>query len=168
MNKLTVTDNYLSDVEFNLLQQTTASGANFDWCQHQHNPDDNALCNHQFTHMIYSGGEWISDKRDLFEPVIRYFSALAVIRVKVNLLLSTPEPYFGGFHVDCERADIARSGVLYLDDSNGPTEFETGQKVECVSNRFVEFPANIRHGSWTCTNRPYRRAINFNWIPHNE
>ena len=127
-------------------------------------PEKDGLFNHQFTHHVNYKGEW-EGRRDLFEPIVEYLNAFLIVRVKVNLLIATHVPHFGGFHVDFENTTVSRTGLLYLDDTNGPTEFETGEKIECVSNRFVEFPGHIKHGSWTCTDRPYRRVVNFNWIP---
>ena len=164
-NDLIVRDSYLNDEEFNTIQTATSSRANFSWWQHSHHPEKQGLFNHQFTHLLNAEGKWCSDKQGLFEPICNYLEAFLLIRIKVNLLPATPEPVFGGFHVDCSKPEIARSAVLYLDDTNGCTEFETGEKIECVSNRFVEFPAHIKHGSWTCTDRPSRRVVNFNWIP---
>lgn len=160
-----ITENWLSDADFNLVQTTTAMGSHINWNHHKHNLDDDALCNHQFSHMVYFGGEWITDKREIFEPICDYLDAFVLIRVKVNLLPHTAAPYHAPFHIDCDRAEIAQSAILYLDDTDGPTEFETGEKVECISNRFVQFDADIKHRSWSTTNRPYRRVVNFNWIP---
>ena len=35
--------------------------------------------------------------------------------------------------------------------------------IKSVANRFVLFPANIKHGTQTHTNTNYRIVINFNW-----
>ncbi len=165
VDEVIITDNYLSDEEFNIIQTATSLGSNFNWVHHNHNNENNSFFNHQFTHCVTYDGKWVTDRRDLFEPITNYLEAFALVRVKVNLLVATPQPVFGGFHIDCWRPDICKSAVLYLDDTNGPTEFMHGQKVDCVANRFVEFPASFDHASWSPTDKSYRRVINFCWIP---
>ena len=108
----------------------------------------------------------MSDFSFVLEPLVKTLNPFALIRAKANLLLySGPKPFFGGFHIDTDREDICMTGLLYLDTCNGATEFEGGEKVDAVANRFVQFPASTRHGSWGPTDVPYRRVINFNWIP---
>ena len=164
IDEIKVTDSYLSAEEFNVIQSATRHSSGFEWRHHKQNPDADGLFNHQFTHHLNYKGEW-EGRRDIFEPIVEYLNAFLIVRVKVNLLIATHVPHFGGLHVDFENTTASRTGLLYLDDTNGPTEFETGEKIECVSNRFVEFPGHIKHGSWSCTDRPYRRVVNFNWIP---
>lgn len=170
MTKLEVTDNFLDLSDFLLIDDATKAGADFPWYHHLNNINElgpeNHLCNNQHSHVFYWANEWKSEKATILEPVFKKINAFALIRVKANLLLySGPEPFFGGFHIDTDREDICRTGILYLDTCNGPTEFEGGEKVDAVANRFVQFPASTRHGSWGATNVPYRRVINFNWIP---
>lgn len=164
IDEIKVTDSYLSAEEFNVIQTATSHSSGFEWRHHKQDPEKDGLFNHQFTHHLNYKGEW-EGRRDIFEPIVKYLNAFLIVRVKVNLLIATHVPHFGGFHVDFENTTVSRTGLLYLDDTNGPTEFETGEKIECVSNRFVEFPGHIKHGSWSCTDRPYRRVVNFNWIP---
>ena len=170
MTNLEVTDDFLSPEDFEILNGTTKPGENFPWVCHLNNVNntgfDTHLQNMQHSHVFYLRGEWMSGCSSVLDPVIQKLNAFVLIRVKANLLLySGPEPFFGGFHTDTYREDICRTGILYLDTCNGSTEFEGGEKVDAVANRFVQFPANVRHGSWGATDVPYRRVINFNWIP---
>ena len=48
------------------------------------------------------------------------------------------------------------------------TKFEDGTKVESVANRFVTFPANIKHTGSTCRDEKTRDVINFNYLIKNE
>ena len=163
-NDLIVRDSYLNDEEFNTIQTATSSRANFSWWQHSHHPEKQGLFNHQFTHLLNAEGKWCSDKQGLFEPICNYLEAFLLIRIKVNLLPATPEPVFGGFHVDCSKPEIARSAVLYLDDTNGCTEFETGEKVMSVANTGVIFDSNLKHRGVPATDVDRRLVLNVNYF----
>lgn len=170
MTRLEVTDGFLSPEDFETLNDPMKPGENFPWVYHLNNINeigfDAHLQNMQSSHVFYSKGEGLSDFSFVLEPVIRKLNPFTLIRAKANLLsYSGPKPFFGGFHIDTDREDICMTGILYLDTCNGPTEFEGGEKVDAVANRFVQFPASTRHGSWKATDVPYRRVINFNWIP---
>tara|TARA_R100001129_G_scaffold166205_1_gene133226 strand:- start:1375 stop:1890 length:516 start_codon:yes stop_codon:yes gene_type:complete len=170
MANLEVTDGFLNPNDFSSINDAMKPGSDFSWYHHLNNLNElgpeNYLRNNQHSHVFYFGGAWKSDKAPILEPVIKSINAFALVRVKANLLLySGPELFFGGFHIDVDREDICTTAILYLDTCNGPTEFEDGEKINSVANRLVQFPANVRHGSWTATDVPYRRVINFNWIP---
>lgn len=85
-------------------------------------------------------------------------------RIKMNLNPSSSKIIEHGFHIDnyIERDD-AYTGIYYVNDNNGYTLFENGEKVESVFNRFVVFPANMQHTGTTCTDVPMRIVINFNF-----
>ena len=54
--------------------------------------------------------------------------------------------------------------IFYVNSNDGYTEFEDGTRIESVENRLVTFPANMLHTGTTCTNKPFRIVINFNYF----
>ena len=74
-------------------------------------------------------------------------------------------PY--GYHTDqniLKDRPCGKTGVFYLHTTNGPTSFKEGQKVDCVENRMVIFPADMEHSGCTHTDNLLRGVINFNWF----
>ena len=57
-----------------------------------------------------------------------------------------------------------RTGVLYMNTCNGYTAFENDTQVQSVANRFVSFPAYMRHTGTTTTDEKVRVVVNFNYI----
>ena len=47
---------------------------------------------------------------------------------------------------------------------NAGKELEDGTIINSVENRFVSFPANIKHRGTSCTDKNIRMVINFNYI----
>ena len=56
------------------------------------------------------------------------------------------------------------TSIFYVNSNNGYTVFEDGTKVESVANRFVSFPANMKHKGTSCTDEKIRVVINFNYF----
>ena len=55
------------------------------------------------------------------------------------------------------------TSIFYVNTCNGYTYFEDGSKVESVANRMVIFPNGTKHAGTTCSDRPGRIVINFNY-----
>jgi hypothetical protein len=53
--------------------------------------------------------------------------------------------------------------LYYIEDSNGYTEFNDGQKVESKRNRAVIFDAHLIHQTVTQTDKLFRTNININY-----
>ena len=71
-----------------------------------------------------------------------------------------------GFHTDFPTDSDFKftTGILYINDNDGYTIFENGEKVDSVRNRYVEFASDIRHSGSSCTNQKRRLVINFNYF----
>ena len=52
---------------------------------------------------------------------------------------------------------------IFFNTNNGYTKFEDGTIIESIANRFVSFPAELRHTGTTCTDKNTRIVINFNY-----
>ena len=99
---------------------------------------------------------------ELIQPV-------SLWRIKANLLTRTPNIVKNAFHVDMSYASEEKlkqwtTSIFYVNTNNGYTKFEDGTKVECVANRMVTFPANMKHGGTSCTDKRIRVVINFNYF----
>jgi len=187
MTEIKIFENFLNDEVFFDLKSALHPGGGFPWGFHLSNVAELGpeihLRNNQFSHVLYQhepleipfdvmgqlgdrAREDCPQPAKIIAPVLQEIDPFILVRAKVNLLTYSGETsFFGGFHTDTHREDICVTGILYLDTCDGPTEFEGGKKVDAVANRLVTFPAFVRHGSWTATDVPYRRVINFNWIP---
>ena len=107
-----------------------------------------------------------------FTPQKEGGSVLVLWRIRANLNLRLPEPYMYEFHSDISLSDHVAShwttSILYMNTNNGYTELETGEKVDCVENRLVTFPANVKHRGVTQTDTQTRILVNFNYLKMTE
>ena len=92
-----------------------------------------------------------------------------VLRSRANCFIrnkSFPFSLFGrgmGYHHDVNHDDIFTL-LLYLEDSNGGTQFEdNGRKIMSKRNRAIIFPARIQHQTVMQTNTLFRMNININF-----
>ena len=123
----------------------------------------------QFTHAFYDQelGGWLSEYRlNLICQKLK-IKEPRLYRIKANLLTRTPEIVENTFHVDVgypeEKLKQLTTSIFYMNTNNGYTKFEDGTKVESVANRFVTFPANMKHTGTSCTDEKRRILINFNY-----
>jgi len=104
----------------------------------------------------------------LLNPIINKIDPLAFTFIRANLSTRDEVLYETGWHVDFENVK-AKTAVLYLNTNNGYTKFkETGDIVESISNRFLEFDTDMMHTGSTTTSEPNRIVLNFNYIPKPE
>ena len=142
-------------------------------------PDDKgSYDNYQLCHHIYHGTSpsigidpLVTPSAHVIIPI--FFSkidAIGILRIKANLLMRTSEIIPHSFHTDYEcnmgsnRYDKATTSIFYLNTNDGYTEFEDGTRIESVANRLVTFPNHMKHRGTTCTNKPFRMVINFNYF----
>jgi hypothetical protein len=116
----------------------------------------------QFTHTFYNNYIQNSNLLDNLKPIINFLNPLALIRVKANLLTKTNEIIKHGFHVDQEFK--CTTAIFYVNNNNGYTEFESGEKVYSEENKLVIFDTFLKHTGTTCTDSNERIVINFNFV----
>jgi len=125
--------------------------------------------NFYFTHTLYDwGAPQCPHFNQIFNDIEGYLfekadiDIKAIVRVKCNLYTRTEKIIQHDMHVDYEYDHIAC--LFSLNDCNGSTVFENGEKIESVANRLIVFNGNQKHASTTCTNQKSRININFNLL----
>jgi len=163
-----VIDNFLSEEEFNNLH-SIIMGVGFPWYFNEYIVDPthdvkNGITKGQFTHYFFGQSRVKSDLIDILNPILDKLNVTALIKAKANLGHRDEVLYETGWHVDFD--DIkAKTAVFYMNTNDGYTKFqETGDKVESVANRLLEFDTNMVHTGTTVTSTPSRVVLNFNYI----
>jgi hypothetical protein len=123
----------------------------------------------QFTHLFYDlekGDKELTDRSRVFSFIFDELKAKKLYRIKANLVPRTSEIEVGRFHTDIPHKNLEgewTTGILYMNTNNGYTEFEDGTIVKTEANRFVCFPATMKHRGTSCTDKKARVVINFNF-----
>ena len=118
------------------------------------------------SHLIYFLDE---PRSELYDPVINIFKNkleyVSLCRIIANLLLKQENPIISDFHIDYEQNNKKiTTAIFYLNTNNGYTEFKGGNKIDCVKNRLIMFPANTPHRAIGQTDVIERIVLNFNLI----
>ncbi len=167
-----VIDNFLDNDDFIKLSSLIC-GNDFPWYSCKGITDENDG-KFMFTHMLYEDGLPNSDFFNLFNETVlsKIFNMnknnlikVSPLKMKLNLGIRTSEPEETGFHLDVGAKNIPHNtGILYLNNNNGYTEFKNGQKINSVANRAVLFDGLTSHRSVSQTDVPFRYVLNFNWL----
>ena len=90
---------------------------------------------------------------------------LELFRLRMNMFLKTQDYEKGlGYHKDVLKGDDIKTMLIYLEDSNGYTEFkDTKERIESKRNRALIFNSQIEHQTIMQTDIPIRRNININF-----
>ena len=81
------------------------------------------------------------------------------------MLTRTSKIVDAGMHTDFTLSNNKiTTGIYYLDDSNGYTDFEKGDRIKSESNKYVSFDSKLKHCGSTCTDKDFRMVINLNYI----
>ena len=89
-------------------------------------------------------------------------------RIKVNNEPIITDRTFSEFHYDVQMdgkpLSAMTTGIYYVNTNDGYTEFETGDKVKSVANRFVKFPSDIKHRGVSQVDTKVRCVLNLNYF----
>lgn len=120
----------------------------------------------QFVHQIYNFGRPLSPLLPELEPIRAALDICVNLRIKINLTAKSVVPYSSGFHVDMSSLNHLpiKTAVFYVNDNNGYTEFENGERVYSKANRAVIFDGPTSHSGVSCTDAKYRCVINWNYL----
>jgi hypothetical protein len=170
-NKL-ILDNVISNAESEKIK-SQIFGVFFNWYYKDYVvADEDATENtqdyqFQFTHQFQENGNIVTpmENWEMLFPIFYVIQPMNFIRVKANLIPRAEKIVSHGLHIDTF-TPYSITGIYYVNNNNGCTEFEDGDKVESKQNRIVLFPSNMQHTGTTCTDAKVRVAININFIPY--
>lgn len=169
-----VIDNFLDNDSFSKVQQFFCNDL-IDWHYNTtvvSDTESDSIDNFQFIHIFYRDGLPSSNHYKEIIPLLTQLKARVLFSVKSNLNVRTPEIIKRNLHIDDQFFDADNKpisfkvGVYYLNDNDGYTYFEGGEKIETVANRMVIFPSNVLHAGTTCTNQKTRVVLNFNYLSY--
>lgn len=155
---IVVKENFLEENEFKFVQENLLQRA-MPWFWGD-DTDEVGDGKYQLTHIWFDNFHWDSDSR-MLAPLLQTINPVALVRIKANLNPPQVENTTNGWHVD-NFVEGSRTGIFYLNDNNGGTEFATGEIIQCRANTYVEFPSTIKHRGINPTdNRKVLLNINF-------
>lgn len=173
MKEVKIIDNFLEQDDFEKLSSSLLSQYfPWYWINYKVGPSNNvdeshSLFDQQFVHMFYSNYTFNSSHCECIDSLLRKINPCAILKIKANLTTCTKKIVEFPFHTD-ERNFNGITGIFYLNSNNGYTEFESGDKIESVANRFVSFDADLLHRGTTATDTKLRAVINLNYFPWTE
>tara|TARA_R100000008_G_scaffold76331_1_gene56120 strand:- start:192 stop:758 length:567 start_codon:yes stop_codon:yes gene_type:complete len=173
---ITVIDNYLTELDLrNVLGRVHLKEVKYAW-QKQLNANARKEWQFQFTdsHVwryvaIYPGSDYIP--LIVLNPhAMEVGAPLKVWRSRTNIFIKTKTFPFSlfdrgmGYHRDVEDSPHMHTLLLYLEDSDGGTQFkDNGRIIRSKRNRAVIFPAHKMHQTIMQTNSLYRTNVNINF-----
>ena len=162
-----IEDNFLDQEKFNQLQ-SIMMGSDFSWYYNDVIDYLGETDKFQFIQFLYRDHCPTQSYQYVF-PILEKLDAIAIIRIKANLLTKTQNIIENAFHVDIN--DISEeilkqwtTSIFYVNTNNGYTKFEDDTVVESIANRLVTFPTNMKHHGTSCTDEKTRVVINFNYF----
>ena len=172
--KYKVFDNFLPNEEFNAIANIIMSQG-FHWYYLQgvaSKANEGERTNNNnffFAHLLYAAHQpTCNHYNDIMGSVERALNVKAnmivksVIRIKCNLYTRTEKILEHEFHSDQNFSH--HTCILGINDNDGYTIFENGDKVESKANRMLVFDGYDKHCSTTCTDQKVRLNINFNFL----
>ena len=164
-----VKDNFLSNVHLTQLNELIDSYS-FPWF-FQKEQIEGIDDGYWFSHVLYDPS---LEKSFFFNPVFNIFNSYLkysfLCRCIVDLIPRQETPSISTFHTDFQDdvlkpdEDKITTAIFYLNTNNGYTEFEGENRIDCVENRLVMFPAKTRHRAIGQTDVIQRIVLNFNFI----
>jgi len=161
-----IEDDFLSDFEFNRIQNQLVYTPDFMWqfCPVTENigQDDDEQDAFQFVHGMYRNFAPCSQHFQHLESIIKKINPRALIKIKLNLTTRSESIIQGHYHNDLPFDHSV--ALFYLNTNNGYTLFEDGTKVESVANRIVFFDGSMKHLGTNCTDKQRRLVLNINYL----
>ncbi len=155
-----ITDNFLPKESFDELQSALLSyDCPWNFSNRRAKKDDGDF---QFVHIFHAFAN-SSQHIPILGKLLDTINPKALVRIKANLTtlrpeIVTDEVYHVDMHFECT------TGIFYVNTTNGQTIFESGEKVDCIENRYVSFPSQLKHGATLHDDNVRRVVINFNYF----
>lgn len=158
-----VIDNALSQEEFKSLKEKILS-YNSDPSWHYGGIVYHEDKEKQLALMLYNAFQPTHELFFDLEPLFFHIQPRAFIRVKINRMFRTEEPFLPAFHTDVSDSTTA---VFHLTTTNGKTVFKSGEEFDAIENRLIIFDSNLEHTGYTCTDKDERIVLNLNYVRRN-
>lgn len=159
--------NFLKEKDFKNIKEVITSN-NFPWYYFDNIVEQtDKPFDFQFVHSFYSDNIINSNYFSTLKPVLDIIKPYVLIKIKANLLTQSHKINESLMHIDNPTKPNylkIKTGILYLDDSNGYTKFENGEIIKSENNKFIEFDSSIYHTGANCSNQHRRIVINFNYV----
>ena len=171
-----VQNNFLPEEAFKVIEEQLNTVGAFPWYYNYKMVSVNeAQSPGQLVHLVYADNVPQSSFYE-YDPIIAMRKRLRIgllIRIKMNLYMRLPEPFYSEFHTDVGflsnlMIEQYTTSIFYINTCNGYTEFENGEKVESVRNRLVSFPSDLKHRGVSQTDTQVRYVINFNYLKRDD
>jgi hypothetical protein len=171
-----IIDNFLDDDKFNQISHLVKS-SDFHWNLTSILNKNSNDGDWQGVYKIIEEGRVVtSTYKFMVDDLVKslqkiYRKSVSVSRFRVNLFGKYQESRGLGYHKDVLDGDYL-SLLLYLENSNGKTEFKNvqmfnGMKMKTVdsfANRALIFPSHCEHQTLTQTDVTFRTNINMNFV----
>ena len=163
-----VIDNFLKEEEIQAIVDKTI----YDWhfpLYYNNAKIDPKKCSvgdhdYQFIHIFYMDECASSKNIEIIQPVLDRLNFGSLVKVKLNLQLKYSSIEEFNLHNDLGKDyRNAKTAVFYLNDNNGYTRFESGEKIISKRNRMVIFDQSLKHTGSTCTDAKFRAVLNINF-----
>jgi hypothetical protein len=163
---MNLSENFLKE-EYFIPLENTLKQHNFPW--YLSRVDKTNLLDFQLVHYFFNNGVKTSDLFfNLLIPVIDLLDPFLIVKIKANLIFRGEKIIEHGMHNDFidDKAKNCKitTGILYINNNNGYTKFENGQKILSERNKYVEFDSELIHTGTNCIDQPFRIIINFNYV----
>lgn len=127
-----------------------------------------------FVHTIlkYQNGQK-SDYFNLLKPIYDFLKEKENLNgiIGVRVVFKNKNNSFKKYdlHVDLSMMKGSyKTSIYYLNTTNGKTYFENNQTIDCVKNRLISFPGNIKHAGYSHTDTNYKLIVNINYTVKDE
>ena len=168
-----VIDNFLSPDQHRKIYNFMIGGGGLDWKFNPSKVSTQSLKdvdNYQFVHVFFTfhsctgrAVHEVSKSIDILIPLVNKIPFIALHRIKANLEPVKPKRSYSDFHHDVNCSTMT-TGIYYVNTNDGYTEFETGEKINSVANRYVKFPSNIKHRGVSQIDTKVRCVLNLNYF----
>ena len=85
----------------------------------------------------------------------------SMIKIKASLYSRTDKIVHYNDSIDYQ---YSHNGALFMVDSSDGFTVIDGEEIETIENRMIFFDPSISHHETTCTNKPFRPIIKFNYF----
>lgn len=166
-SRIIISDNHLPRTEWRSIHDMML-GNEFPWYFHEQKvtegPGVEDLRNYQLGHAFLVDNVLRSSYMPLLSTLIASLGRVSLLRIKANLTPMTETLHTYPMHTDYDYENV-RTAVYYVNDNDGATVFDSGERIANLANRLVTFPAPIVHAGTSCTDTKVRCVINLNFVP---